>query len=93
MLNDAEGGMGHTHEPPRRTQTITQLIDAILAEEDDLDHILCCNVNEAVCGQNVTDVGFCVNDCTEHETCKECADILSDDTWICPDCRQGWWVD
>jgi hypothetical protein len=61
--------------------------------DDDLDHIICCNVDEAVCGRNVTDVGFCVPDCTVHETCKECADILADDTWICPDCRLGWAVE
>jgi hypothetical protein len=73
----AAGGMGHTHEPPT----------------EDYDHILCCNVNEAVCGRNVMNVGFCVAGCTEHKTCQDCADILSDDTWICPDCRRGWWVE
>ena len=61
--------------------------------DDGLDHIICCNVDEAVCGRNVTDVGFCVRGCTEHKTCQDCADILSDDTWICPDCRRGWVVD
>jgi hypothetical protein len=61
-----------------------------LDPDDPFDHILCCDVNEAVCGRNVKDVPFCVHQCSDHETCPDCEAILSDDTWICPDCRRRW---
>jgi hypothetical protein len=67
-------------------------LDELMTEIDDdlYDHILCCNINEAVCGRNVTDVPFCSKDCGHHDTCPACEAILSDETWICPDCRRSW---
>lgn len=63
------------------------------AEEDERDHIYCCNPDEAVCGTDISKYWVeCVPGCTQHPLCPLCWVLHDSIDWQCHFCGEGWAV-
>ncbi len=68
------------------TGSSTLTLNQVIEFDDDIDHLYCCDVNTAFCGEDITDSQICTINCNKHFVCPMCEILESNEDWPCREC-------